>query len=384
MKPTLFCGGIIIALALGSHVRAQTGSGGALSSSPRTGPFTVVAPPHADPAQGRDDDPAYKLYSAAYNLVLDERWEEAREKFRELISKHPESEYRDDAEYWTAYSYRQKNRKKAIEAYKKFLKSYKNSTYFDDALADLDALLGDELLVTIPAPDPHLAVSPGVAYVYGMSDDSLKSSSWSAVAAVPALTPMLKIRNLQRMLHHRTIRGGYLMRMDEDLDPDTRMKLETIQALVKTGEDPESFDVLGKIALDQGEPEVLRVTAIDALSEFDRGDPIPIYVDIARNDTSEEMQLFAIDYIGAATRDKNRAFDVLMEIYEGLPASKPEKRRMVFYSIAEIGNDRAIDFLTRVARSHGDYELRMEARHYLGTIGGEKARSVLIELLKEK
>src|SRR6185503_3158898 len=102
-----------------------------------------------------------------------------------------------------------------------------------------------------------------------------------------------------------------------------------------------------------------------------------------RNDTNEEMQLFAIDYIGNAAHDKGKAFDALMALYKSLPREKVEKRKMVFYSIAEIGNEKAIDFLSEVARSRDNYELRREAIYYLGSIGGDKARAVLIELLKE-
>ena len=57
---------------------------------------------------------------------------------------------------------------------------------------------------------------------------------------------------------------------------------------------------------------------------------------------------------------------------------------MIFYSIADIGNEQAIDFLGKVARTSDDYDLRREAVYYLGSIGGEKARAVLYEILKEK
>jgi hypothetical protein len=373
-----------------SHYRAFSGTAPAGHETWALGESAAGSGYLPRAAQGDPDDPAYKIYRAAYNLILEEQWAKARKKFGELMKDYPDSEYRDDAAYWTAYSYRHDNHKKAKEVYKEFLKTYKNSNYFDDALADLDDLFSNELLVTVPevdvlAPAKGVGVvsSRGFGHLFEFPDDSTKRSFAMGIPS-PAIAPMLKMRNVERLIHRYRLRGGTFRAIDEDDDPETRLKLETLHALVKTGEDRETFQTLKRIALDTKEKQILRITAIEALSEFDNQEVAPLFVEIAKNDTSEEMQLFAIDYIGNAAGDKDRAFDALMALYASLPSSKVEKRRMVFYAIAEIGNDRAIDFLTKVAKSRDDYELRREARYYLGSIGGEKARTVLIDLLKEK
>jgi HEAT repeat protein len=54
----------------------------------------------------------------------------------------------------------------------------------------------------------------------------------------------------------------------------------------------------------------------------------------------------------------------------------------LFYSIAEVGNDKAVDFLTNVALTHENYDLRTNAVYYLGSIGSEKARASLYRILK--
>ena len=56
------------------------------------------------PAPDPQADPAYASYREGYGLILDEKWEEARRRFRELISKHPDSRYVEDAQYWSAYA----------------------------------------------------------------------------------------------------------------------------------------------------------------------------------------------------------------------------------------------------------------------------------------
>jgi len=67
-----------------------------------------------------------------------------------------------------------------------------------------------------------------------------------------------------------------------------------------------------------------------------------------------------------------------------LPAEKKDQRETIFYTIADIGNDKAVDFLINVARDNKDYELRSQAIYYLGNIGGEKARVALYDILKDK
>ena len=67
-----------------------------------------------------------------------------------------------------------------------------------------------------------------------------------------------------------------------------------------------------------------------------------------------------------------------------MPATKKERLETVLYTIADVGNDKAVDFLSTVARSHQNYELRTDAVYYLGTIGGEKARAALYQILRSK
>jgi len=336
-------------------------------------------------AGGNQDDPGYKLYRKGYNLILEEKWRAARDIFREIARTFPRSEYIDDAEYWTAYSYRDDDRKKAVESYKKFLAAHNESRYFDDALADYDQLLAEPALTIVPdayypvrAPEPLMVVSE--------SPGKISISSLPA----PALAPVMKMRHFQRVLRGRLRNvGGYraynlFTEHDQDLDPDTRIRLEALNAVANSGQDDRSFSTLRKAALDRKQVQVIRVSAIEALSNFQKHDVLPVFLDIARNDTSEEMQLFAIDYIGNAAGDKEKAYDALMELYTSLSPDQPEKRKMVFYSIAEVGSDRSIEFLSKVARSHDDYDLRRDAIYYLGSIGGEKARAVLYEILDVK
>ena len=112
--------------------------------------------------EGEDqDDPSYTLYKAGYKLVLDEKWAEARKKFSEVLSKYPKSKYSAEAHYWTAYSWKYSDTKKAMETYKSFLKQYPASNYYDDALGDLGRL-ENPVVPVVPRPDRFSGYSAGI------------------------------------------------------------------------------------------------------------------------------------------------------------------------------------------------------------------------------
>jgi tetratricopeptide (TPR) repeat protein len=320
-------------------------------------------------------DPGYALYKKGYALILGEQWKEARKTFEGLLARYPRSSYSDDARYWTAYSYKETDRNKALDLYRKFIDEYPKSSYYDDAVADFNSLQGNNGFPTI---------APGVG-----------------VASFPAMTPrpsavLPPMRNLQRdlrrelrQLHrmgleHATPRAVFEMPPEENLDKATRLKMDALYALGETKEDDKSFTTLKNIAIDMHQPRPLREAAMDALSNFTRHDVLSVFVEVARNDTNSDIQGFAVDFIGENGGDKNHRVAVLEDLYRTLPKERRDQRATIVYTIANVGNDRAVEFLKRLALSDDDYDIRRDAVYYLGNIGGEQARSALYEILQGK
>jgi hypothetical protein len=376
----------------------------------------------ADKTPDSYDDPGYKLYKEGYDLVLDEQWVKARKIFDAMISKYPKSSYVDDAEYWTAYALKHTDRKKAIEAYDKFIKVHQNSSYYDDAIADLSELKNDRSKVIekltvkgnarVYITDDGMFMSEGAqrmnigedGVVIGEGPESLvvgkhgititgdgKSFHYSYGLAPQAKTieRAIKLHSV-RLNRLRAHAGGSIpfakIRTvnEENLDPETRLKMEVIYSLGDLKENEKSFKTLKEIALNYKQAFSLREAAMDVLSDFKKFDVASVYIDIIKHDTSEEMQTNAIDYICQHEGDKNKTATILINLFNALPKSRSEQRQMIFYSIADVGNDRAIDFLSNIARKSEDYDLRREAIYYLRNIGGEKVREVLFDIIKEK
>ncbi len=367
------------------------------------------------------DDPAYILYKKGYDLILNEQWNEAREKFGVLLTKFSKSNYVDDAEYWTAYALKHTDRKKAIDAYNRFLKEYSGSAYYDDAIADLSELkkdrskIVDKLTVKgdarVYVTEDGMFMSAGTqrmnigedGVIIGEGPESLvvdkhgitisgdgKSFRYSYGIAPQARTLGRAIRLQSIRMNRMRLRtvGAHVTNIritgEDDLDPEIRLKMEALYSLSESKEDEKSFQALKDVALNYRQPRPLREAALEALSDFKKYDVLPVYIEVVKSDTSEDMQTYAIDYISQNAKDKNKTTRILINLFNSLPKTRVEQRQMLFYSVADIGNDHAIDFLSDVARSSDDYELRREAIYYLGNIGGEKAREALFEILKDK
>jgi HEAT repeat protein len=111
---------------------------------------------------------------------------------------------------------------------------------------------------------------------------------------------------------------------------------------------------------------------------------MPVFIELAKKDSNERVQDAAIEFIGRSGKDKNKSVDALVVLFNSMPKNRKKNLETVLFTIADVGNDKAVDFLSTVARTHENYELRSDAVYYLGTIGGEKARTALYQILKSK
>jgi tetratricopeptide (TPR) repeat protein len=325
-------------------------------------------------------DPGYGLYKAGYGLVLEERWKEAREKFSELLARFPKSDYIDDASYWSAFCLKHTSKKEALAAYKKFLEAFRSSSYYDDAVADKQDLEFEQNAprsLGVPvAPPAAVGVTPR-----------------------PDLAPSMKHWNrqlsttLRRMLRPGRIYAptpgssyaiaGTHVAGEEPLDEKTQLKIEALNALGGK-EDDESFATLREVALNTHQHRAVREVAIDGLSTMSKHDVLPVLVEIAGKDTVSDLASQSIDLIGQLDIDKNRRVTTLEEVFRSLPARRSEERQTVVYTIANVGNDRAVDFLKSVALSDGDMDLRKDAVYFLGNIGSPHSRQALQDILRNQ
>jgi len=345
--------------------------------------------PAADP-----DDPAFAVYRDGYTLILEERWEDARKKFAELIRRHPRSAYLDDAAYWTAFSWKQTDRRKAMEAYQRFVRDHQRSRYLDDAVADLQLLEVEEELHRVrqqlrtPEPPREFRVRIPEEFrrmeeefarqlrsheMQGRSRVQISREGDTLLARIPEFHVQLRVTQ-------------------ETADPETRLQLKVLQALSEGGDDPRTGQALREMALDRKHPAPLRISALYILAGSHVHDNQKVFLEVARGDTNEEIQRTAIELIARSGRERRRSVEQLIELFRtfdgatgtsGTRGASTGRLGTTLYAIATIGDERATEFLADVARSHPDYAIRGDAVFYLGTIGSESARAALLRLLQK-
>ncbi|HUN65947.1 MAG TPA: HEAT repeat domain-containing protein [Bacteroidota bacterium] len=367
----------------------------------------TVAEYPAEPGAGKGKaaDPDYKAYQEGYRQVLNGEWQNAKKTFDLFLKKYPSSGYRDDATYWSAYALKHYNRKAAIGAYVRFLANYQTSRYFEDAVADLAELenrSGHTVIVTaaadsagmpvmipdadagavVPVPDaevstpvpPGQAVTAPRAHSYGFSYSVTVQKN--KLAMLERTLDQMKLRRAPLLFR------GYWQ--EEKPDRATQTKLQALHALTDAKDDTGTFAVLREVALNRSNAKPLRVEAMEELADRHSSDPLAVYLTIAKEDTDRQIQDIAFEQIGRCSDDKNRSVETLIEVFNAIPRDRTERRESVFYSIAEVGNDKAVDFLSRIARDDASDDLRSQAIYYLGSIGSPKAHTALYDLLREK
>jgi hypothetical protein len=344
---------------------------------------TATVPEKGDPSHlvilADEGDPGQTLYKEAYNLVLAGKWSKAREAFASLLKQYPKSSYADDARYWSAYAQMHLDRTKALTEYKQFINRHPRSAYLDDAVADLGNLESE-----LAREQVKLQLQQEMKA--GFRNDSLRTRNLSTGYAFEAPNVRLDMRGFTLGMKRfgRQMRRWFSPQERQPMDKATQLRMDALAALGRGDEDDNGFQTLKSVALDRSQPVPLRIQAMNQLAGFKKHDPSPVFVALAESDTSEDIQSACLDYLRESVNDDNKSVALLRNLFEKLPASRADQRSMILYEIADIGNDGAVDFLGNVARHDSSYDLRSEAVYYLGNIGGEKARTVLYQMILNK
>jgi len=107
-------------------------------------------------------------------------------------------------------------------------------------------------------------------------------------------------------------------------------------------------------------------------------------VKVARGNASPELKTAAVMYLSETGRDKNRSVGGLISLFESIGQERKDELHTILYGIANVGNNRAVEFLGKIAQSNEDEDLQGDAIYYLSNIGGRQARVQLQKALNRK
>jgi tetratricopeptide (TPR) repeat protein len=355
--------------------------------------LSILAQAEQGTSASAQDDPARVMYREGYAAVLEEQYAVARKKFAELLDQYPSSAYVDDASYWTAYSWRGENHKRAMELYRAFLERYPKSPYVGDAVADLTDLQLRSALANLPR-SPRAPVGPTEIHVRSRIPEEMRRMEWQLQLQMERMKQMEKTAQVmisREAVIMPSLHGDSLTEISipvyryefgfTDPDPELKVRLDAVRALSADRDNAESYATLRKVALSSGQPVAIRKAALTTLGAFRRFDPRSVYMDVARRDTNPMLQSASIELLARTSRDRSKTLENLIDVFVDLPSTSTRPLGTALFAIAEVGGDRATDFLIRVAHTHPNPDIRSDAVFYLGTLGTPKARTALEKIL---
>lgn len=117
---------------------AAPASGASAATSPETSPQVAQAPtPEAQPALAAPIDPVAEEadYKAAFSLLMQRRYDEAKTAFQQFLDRYRGGSYADNAQYWLAEaSYVTRDFDVALGEFQKVINDYPNSSKVPDAM----------------------------------------------------------------------------------------------------------------------------------------------------------------------------------------------------------------------------------------------------------
>jgi HEAT repeat protein len=169
-------------------------------------------------------------------------------------------------------------------------------------------------------------------------------------------------------------------------DPDERIQEIALYSFVQANQpNPEkSIGILKEIIVDKSRSWSIRQSAMTHLARIPSDEALNFLVQVATTDPEERIRMSAINCISYLGKNKAKSRGSLMSLFRKIPSDQINSINSLLYAIASLGGDESVDFLGTVAKTHENYEVRRTAIQYLGNIGGERARNVLVEIMNGK
>jgi len=378
-------------------------------------------------AQQGSKDAASLMFQGGRDLITDQQWSKAEEKFRQYTSTYPKEKNIDAALYWMAYSEFQLSRyEQAKSTLNRLLKEYENSSWKEDARTLLAQLPGYSVAVVSadgsgqgsgqePTPKPPgegfgVGVGEGFgkiapfprprAFIFKGGDDSeqpadddpcefkivvlqalFQSDVQRGISAAtewlnPGSTQTLRCKGAALSLLARN--GGKAVTPVilgvAQREPDLKLRARAISALGATSDDA-VIDPLRDFALNSQENSIIEA-ALYSLGQHSGARAVTVLGEIAMSNRPVSLRKVAISSI--ASRPGEPSVDALLRIYDA--DQTIDIRKATIAGFAHRKSERAGNKLLEIARGSDNIELRKAAISGIVSRSGEKSIDSLLSL----
>jgi hypothetical protein len=406
----LFCATLVIGLLL---LSGFTGVRAAQQRSSRSSSSQLAQ------AQSKNDA-AEVLFRSGRDLITEQDWAKAQEKFNQLVSAYPNDKNIDAAMYWMAYAQnKQSKNDQCRQTLRQLLEKYPNTSWREDARVLLAQTLGAHYVYETVTPEPSIpavdsigfaamapmapmaiAGPPGSATVWGIEGNNDAADDDPCEFKIVVLQALFQT-DVQRGIiaatewlkpgSNQTVRckGAALSLLGRNggksvtpvilsvarNEPDLKLRARAISALGASNDDT-VVDALRDFALNSPENNIVEAS-LYALSKHTSERAIVVLGELAStNSRPTSLRKMAISSI--ATRPGEPAVDALLRIYDA--DQTIEIRKSVISGFGNRKSERAVAKLLEIARGSDVIELRKAAINAISRRGGDKVIDTLLNL----
>lgn len=342
--------------------------------------------------QQSSNDAASVMFRSGRDLITEQEWAKAQEKFGQFVSAYPNDRKVDEALYWMAYALnKQAKVDQCRQTLTRLLEKYPNTPWKEDARVLLAQTLGatpqayvvDTLpsgATTIRPVDSVVAYAPAaplaVAQAYGDASVWAPEGNPNAADDDPC---EFKIVVLQALFQTDVQRG--IVAATEWLKPGSsqtvRCKSAALSLLGRNGGKAVTPVILG---VAKSDPDLkLRARAISTLGATNDDSVIDALRDFALN--SSENDIVEASLYALSRHTGERAITVLGEIASA-SGKPPALRKQAISSISTRPGEPAVDALLRIYDADQSIEIRKAVISGFGNRKSERAGAKLLEIAR--
>jgi HEAT repeat protein len=337
--------------------------------------------------QGSKSDAANAKFQGGRDLVSDEQYAKAIEKFNEYISTYSKEANVDAAMYWMAYSQAQlKEFDQAKNTIDRLLKTYEKTKWKGDAEMLL-AQLPNGLKIKI---DPVVTVDPVIVQMQTpdvqerMRDaqERMRDAQERMQERAQAVQEREQERvdaALERMKEYKgggfPVFGGPNAGSQNDDDP-CEFKIVVLQALFES--DPQRGIAVATDWLKSGSTQTQRCksAALTLLARHGGKAATPTILGVARNESDPKLRAKAISVLGATNDDS--VVDALRDF--AITSQDNDIAEAALYALSQHQSPRAVTALSEIAMSSKPIALRKVAISAIANRRGDPALDALFRI----
>ena len=322
---------------------------------------------------------AMKIVREDRDLIEDENWAKAGERFSGFLSDFPKDKNVPAALYWLAFALKKQAMfRDADLVLDRLIREFPRSSWTDDASAmrvEIAPQTGNTKVVedTLKKNDEEIKLIALQSLFQGNSE---RAAQYAADILKANSTASRRLKEMAiGLLGQHSNKAALQTLIDIARNgTDARLRRTAVFWLGQSG-DESALNLLKELAT-RGESDEVYKTALQAISQHGSAQAGAFLSEVARTAASPKVRREAIFWLGQ--KGGESAIDELMNIYRA--DQDIEIKKQVIFALSQIGGARAESQLLEIARTGDHLEMRKQAIFWYGQRGGQQRVDALVQL----